>query len=79
MPRPRFSLRTLLWLVALVAAFFGGAEWGKRRQATNEAVLRLNVERLDRYLSESVADNSRLQQALPEHDIDLPDGVRPIH
>ena len=78
MPRPQFSIRTLLWLTLVVAAFLGGAEWGKRRQATNESVLRQNVRRLDRALYESVIDNFRLQQALSEHDIDLPDGVRPI-
>lgn len=27
MPRPQFSLRTMLWLTAVVAAFFGGAAW----------------------------------------------------
>jgi hypothetical protein len=29
MHRPRFSLKTMLWLVAVVAAFFGGIEWHK--------------------------------------------------
>lgn len=27
MPRPQFSLKTLLWLMALVSMFFAGAEW----------------------------------------------------
>jgi hypothetical protein len=29
MRRPQFSLKTLLWLVVVVAAFFGGSEWQK--------------------------------------------------
>ena len=31
MRRPQFTLRTLLWLMAVVAAFCGGAAWQKRR------------------------------------------------
>ena len=31
MPRPQFRLSTLLWLTAVVAGWFGGAEWGWRR------------------------------------------------
>jgi hypothetical protein len=31
MPRPQFSLRTLLWFVVVVAAFFAGAEWQSHR------------------------------------------------
>ena len=30
MPRPQFSLKTLLWLIAVVAAFFAGAAWQYR-------------------------------------------------
>lgn len=30
MPRPRFTLKTLLWLMLVVAAFFGGASWQHR-------------------------------------------------
>jgi hypothetical protein len=33
MPRPQFSLKTLLWLMAVVAAFLGGAEFGRLREA----------------------------------------------
>lgn len=31
MSRPQFSLKTLLWLMVVVAAFLGGAAWQKRR------------------------------------------------
>ena len=31
MRRPQFSLKTLLWLMAVVAAFFAGAAWNNRR------------------------------------------------
>jgi hypothetical protein len=30
MPRPQVSLKTLLWLMAVVAAFMGGAVWQYR-------------------------------------------------
>lgn len=30
MSRTQFSLRSLLWLTALVAAFFGGAAWQRQ-------------------------------------------------
>ena len=35
MPRPQFTIRTLLWLTLVVAAFLGGIAYGKRleRQA----------------------------------------------
>jgi hypothetical protein len=29
-PRPKFSLKTLLWLMAVVAAFLAGEFWQKR-------------------------------------------------
>lgn len=32
MRRPQFSLKTMLWLMALVAAFFAGSQYGRRRQ-----------------------------------------------
>lgn len=38
MPRPQFSIRTLLWLTLVAAAFLGGIAYGKRleRQAYAE-------------------------------------------
>ena len=33
MPRPQFSLKTLLWSMVVVAAFFGGAAWQRRQYA----------------------------------------------
>jgi hypothetical protein len=32
MNRPQFSLKSLLWLMAVVAAFFGGAAWQHRSE-----------------------------------------------
>jgi hypothetical protein len=32
MPRPQFSIRTLLWLTLVVAAFLGGIGFEKERQ-----------------------------------------------
>lgn len=31
MPRPQFSLKTLLWMIVCVACFFAGARWNDRR------------------------------------------------
>jgi hypothetical protein len=31
MPRPQFSIRTLLWLTLAVAAFLGGMVYGENR------------------------------------------------
>lgn len=31
MTRPQFSLKTLLWLMVVVAAFLGGARWQRDR------------------------------------------------
>ena len=33
MCRPQFSLKTLLWLVVVVAAFLAGAQFGERRES----------------------------------------------
>lgn len=32
MPRPQFSIRTLLWLMLVVAAFLGGMKFGEWRE-----------------------------------------------
>jgi hypothetical protein len=39
MPRPQFSLKTLLWLMAVVAAFLAGAAWSERRWAKEREML----------------------------------------
>jgi hypothetical protein len=44
MPRPQLTLKTLLWLIVVVGAFFAGAEWAKRRWAEREASLRLELQ-----------------------------------
>jgi non-ribosomal peptide synthetase component F len=37
MPRPQFSIRTLLWLTLVVAAFFGGVLCEKERAKRSRA------------------------------------------
>jgi hypothetical protein len=48
MRRPQFSLKSLLWLMAVVAAFFAGAEWGIKRSLhyanVERALLRKQIE-----------------------------------
>ncbi|HEX7447108.1 MAG TPA: hypothetical protein VF306_06160 [Pirellulales bacterium] len=42
MPHPQFSLKTMLWLMLVVAAFIAGAAWQKRRSdAEREQLARL--------------------------------------
>jgi len=43
MPRPQFSIRTLLWLTLVAAAFLGGIVYGKKlaRQQYAEGWLEL--------------------------------------
>jgi hypothetical protein len=36
MPRPQFTLKTLLWLMAVVAAFMGGAVWQRHQHASEK-------------------------------------------
>ena len=56
MRRPQFSLKTLLWLTALVAAFFGGREIGIRdeRQRLGDTVT-AEIEHLQNHWSEQMA------------------------
>jgi hypothetical protein len=63
MPRPQFSLKTLLWLMALVAAFFAGAEW--RRQRMEADIWNISLERamreaLEKYRKQDAARRLRL-------------------
>lgn len=36
MPRPQFSIRTLLWLTLVVAAFLGGMAFERERRSREE-------------------------------------------
>ena len=46
MPRPQFSIRTLLWLTLVVAAFLGGMAWQKHREESfGKKWYRYHVER----------------------------------
>jgi hypothetical protein len=44
MRRPQFSLRTLLWLMAVVAAFCGGLGIGRQSANQREQILRMEAE-----------------------------------
>jgi hypothetical protein len=56
MRRPQFSLKTLLWLMAVVAAFCAGAVWQRERDRQEES------ERLIELITETV-------QPAIDHDI----------
>ena len=59
MPRPQFTLKTLLWLMAVAAAFFAGSSWAERRLADERKELEESadqcfqmVRRAGRYVQE---------------------------
>lgn len=56
MPRPQFSLKTMLWLMLVAAAFFGGIrfERERRRQADDAAYMQRNSDILQRLLSSNL-------------------------
>jgi hypothetical protein len=45
MRRPQFSLKTMLWLMLVVAAFLGGLGIGQQRASHTERLLRAEAER----------------------------------
>ena len=54
MPHPQFTLKTMLWLIALVAAFFGGIDIGHKwawKDAVRQAYLE-DVETLRRLMND---------------------------
>ena len=63
MSRPQFSLKTLLWLMALVAAFFGGVRLGRQRQRLEDIEAAIaDVERAA-VRAEVMAAEARAEQA----------------
>ncbi|HEX5442911.1 MAG TPA: hypothetical protein VFW87_03735 [Pirellulales bacterium] len=42
-PRPQFTLKTLLWLMALVAAFMGGIAWERRVAEARRDAIRATI------------------------------------
>jgi hypothetical protein len=50
MPRPQCSLKTILWLMLVIAAFFAGARWQQQRMTADgwvniEAAMREALEK----------------------------------
>ena len=65
MPRPQFSLKTLLWLMACIICFFFGIEfernWRHRAERVKaEADYKIKMERYERGIAE------RRKRGLPE-------------
>ena len=60
MPRPQFSLKSLLWLMAVVAAFFGGLAIGHQNTWQYRVIQAL------------MKDNAALVEALENNDIEKP-------
>ena len=50
MPRPQFSIRTLIWLTLVVAAFLGGIFFERERLASQQSLL--EVKRQEATLAE---------------------------
>ena len=74
MPRSRFSIRTLLWLTLVVAAFLGGVGFERKRLGRERARLALaaqvrEVERLmARFNALMAAGQKREVQVFPGND-----------
>jgi hypothetical protein len=47
MPRPQFNLKTLLWLMALASATFGGMAWQRSLDREHEHALRTEIRLLE--------------------------------
>ena len=60
MPRPQFSIRTLLWLTLLVAAFFGGMGAQQKIAGIQATKREKELERADRSLRQELFQ--RLQE-----------------
>ncbi len=72
MPRPQFSIRTLLWLTLVVAAFLGGMAAQRRIagiQATNREIeLKDTLREVRRELAHWVGEANRFEQAIEQND-----------
>ena len=66
MPRPQFTLRSLLVAMLVVGAFFGGAEWAKRRWTEDRATFERYIEFHKRLCVEAEEDNIRLRYELEQ-------------
>jgi hypothetical protein len=73
MARPQFSIKTMLWLMAVVAAFLGGAEWARRGWEQEKAglltELRLAADRAEadhRNFLECDAERFHLEQQIKQ-------------
>jgi len=64
MPRPQFTLKTMLWLIALVACFFAGFEVARRRGAEDRDNLLRVLQNKERALREITHENTRLFEML---------------
>lgn len=70
MPRPQFSIRTLIWLTLVVAAFLGGMAAQHRIagiQATNREIeLKETLRDVRRELAHWVGEANRLRQSIEQ-------------
>ena len=69
MRRPQFSLKTLLWLMAVVGAFLAGIEWDRRHPKDERRWLRDKCQRLEAYQQSQWRSIWTLHEALEKHGI----------
>lgn len=48
MRRPQFSLKTMLWLMAVLAAFLAGIRWERAQRAADAALARKEFSSIER-------------------------------
>ena len=57
MPRPQFSLKSLLWLMACVGCFFGGSAWQRHKRD-------LEMARLQKFLRAEQDEKASLRDLM---------------
>jgi hypothetical protein len=70
MRRPKFTLKTLLWLMAVVAAFGAGVQWDRKTASDDRESLRSNLLHCREEYGKLFETLLRFQAVLDRHDID---------
>ena len=66
MPRPQFSLKTSLWLMALVATFIGGAAWNDRQYKTQRSDYIWLINGQEKKFEQFILERRKLRRELRE-------------
>ncbi|HWB11674.1 MAG TPA: hypothetical protein VG826_20755 [Pirellulales bacterium] len=70
MRRPQFSLKTMLWLMAVAGAFFAGIEWDRRHPDDHRRALWENLQECREQQGETFDLLMKMRAAMSRHGID---------